>query len=106
MMKLEEAIAGYVNAIKNTPQYREYICERERLRENPGLKAQIEEYCRLNFELQNDKNASYERLEAFERDYADFRERPEVDAYLSAELAFCRLMQDIDIRVTDGFDLD
>ena len=41
-------------------------------------------------------------LEAFEREYANFREEPLVSEFLAAELAFCRMMQDINLHLTEA----
>ena len=64
----------------------------------------VNEYRRKNFELQNtaDSDALFDRMEAFEKEYEKFRENPLVDDFLRAELAFCRMMQDINIRITEA----
>ena len=41
-------------------------------------------------------------FEQFEKEYADFRENTLVSEFLAAELAFCRMMQDINLQVTEA----
>ena len=48
----------------------------------------------------------FEKIEAFEREYEDFRENPLVDDFLSAELAFCRMMQKYNDRIMDAIDFE
>ncbi len=103
---MELAIKAFVEAIKSTEEYQTYIRERDSLRKNPQLCQEVDTYCRLHFELQRDEDTREEQLEAFERQYAEFRERPEVDAYLTAELDFCRMMQEVNMQVTKALDFD
>lgn len=45
-------------------------------------------------------------MDAFEREYEKFRDNPIVDDFLRAELALCRMIQEINIFITDeiGFE--
>ena len=40
------------------------------------------------------------------RNLHELRSNPQVNAYLDAELALCRMMQKISMELTDGIDLD
>ena len=45
-----------------------------------------------------------EEVDAFEKEYEKFRENPIVDDFLRAELAFCRLMQEVNTYITGELD--
>ena len=45
-------------------------------------------------------------IEAFEKEYRDFRENPLVNDFLAAELAFCRMLQNNNARITDAIDFE
>ena len=45
-------------------------------------------------------------MEAFEREYEKFREDPLVEEFLDAELAFCRMMQEIDVKLAEAVDFE
>ena len=67
--------------------------QRERVKQYPDLKKQIDEFRRRNFEMQNSEDLVFEKIEFFEKEYEDFRDNPLVADFLEAELAFCRMMQ-------------
>lgn len=87
------AIETYVDAIKRSKEYREYMAALAGIKEVPGLKEQVDEFRKQNFIMQNSENATFETLEDFEKEYEEFRENPLVEDFLAAELAFCRMMQ-------------
>lgn len=54
-----------------------------------------------NFELQTSKDTNFDKIDQFTRENEAFRENPLVSDFLAAELAFCRMMQEIGLYVTD-----
>lgn len=92
--------------IKNCSEYTAYEEQLRRVKQVPGLKEQIDNFRRQNFALQSSNDYSFEKIEAFEREYEKFRENPLVSDFLSAELAFCRMMQSITIQITDAVEFE
>lgn len=45
-------------------------------------------------------------MEAFEQEYAKFRENPLVSDFLRAELAFVRMMQDVNVLLASEIDFE
>lgn len=99
---MEEALQTYIDKLLESTEYREYVAQRERVLQVPGLKAQIDEFRIRNYQMQTSIDMVFEKIEAFEREYADFRDNPLVDAFLAAELAFCRMMQEHYGKVLDA----
>ena len=48
----------------------------------------------------------FDRIDEFEREYEQLRENPVVEEYLQAELAVCRMIQEINMQIADAIDLD
>lgn len=99
---IDAALQQMIESILNSQVYREYDVQRRRVKEYPELKAQIDEFRNRNFELQTNENTEIEQIDQFEKEYAEFRENPLVSDFLAAELAFCRMMQDIELRLTEA----
>ena len=72
----------------------------------PGLEEKIRKFCWENYELQSgDEEGLYERMEAFEQQYEEFRRNTVVEKYLEHELRMCRMLQEINARIMDVVDL-
>lgn len=106
MYELDGAVSAYITAIKNTETYQNYARERDKVRQYPELKAQIDDFRKRNYELQASADTDFHKIDRFERDYEDFRENPLVDDFLEAELAFCRMIQRANMQVTEAIDFD
>ncbi|MCI9318701.1 MAG: YlbF family regulator [Lachnospiraceae bacterium] len=106
MNELDRAVLMYIMAIKNTEIYQNYARERDRVRQYPELKAQLDDFRRRNYELQISADTDFHKIDQFERDYEDFRENPIVDEFLAAELAFCRMIQKANMQITEAIDFD
>ena len=103
-----EAARQLAGIIRETDIYQEYLRCREILKKQPELYAQVNEYRRKNFDIQNESEGSelFDRMEAFEREYREFREDPLVDDFLRAELALCRMLQEMNVLLTVEIDFE
>mgnify|MGYP000514826740 CR=1 FL=1 len=103
MMEVQEALEQLAQAIKDSDIYREYRRQSEKVDNTGDMREKIDEYRVRNFELQNSVQTEdlLDKLDDFEREYEKFREDPLVEEFLDAELAFCRMMQEIGLYVTD-----
>ena len=98
---VNEAVKQLVEAIRNTDAYLEYQRQLARVKEQPELKRQIDDFRIRNFELQTSKDTNFDKIDQFTRENEAFRENPLVSDFMAAELAFCRMMQEIGLYVTD-----
>lgn len=104
-----EATEKFVEEIKKSDTYREYDWQKRKLKENPELFEEVREFRRKNFALQTEAAHSdelFEKLDAFEREHEKFRENPLVDNFLRAELAFCRMMQEVNVLIMASLDFE
>ena len=108
MMEVQEALEQLAQAVKESEVYREYRRQSERVDNAGDMREKIDEYRVRNFELQNSVQTEdlLDKLDAFEREYEKFREDPLVEEFLDAELAFCRMMQEIDVKLAEAMDFE
>ncbi len=107
-MEVQKALEQLAQAIKDSDIYREYRRQSEKVDNTGDMREKIDEYRVRNFELQNSVQTEdlLDKLDAFEREYEKFREDPLVEEFLDAELAFCRMMQEIDVKLAEALDFE
>ena len=104
----ENATTSYVKAIRDNAVYKKYCEQLERLKRNPEQYQKVNEFRRRNFEIQNtaQKDELFDKMDAFEQEFEKFREDPVVDEFLRAELAFCRMMQEVNLYITEAVNFE
>lgn len=100
MNEVEEAVDRLADALLNSEVYREYRSKLEQVKQDPDLKRQIDEFRMRNYELQQSPDYAFDKVEQFQREYQAFRDNPLVSDFLAAELAFCRMVQGIENRLS------
>ena len=107
-IQIEEATKKFAAYIQESDTYKEYWYQREKIKKQPELYEKVNEFRQKNFDLQNESDSEdlFDRMEAFEQEYAKFRQNPMVEDFLRAELAFCRMMQDINVLLTSEIDFE
>ena len=105
---VNQAVEQMVQAIRNTDAYMEYRRQLGRIKEQPELKAQIDRFRQENFELQNSVQSDelFDRTDEFSRRLEEFRKNPLVDAFLNAELDFCRMIQEINGKIVEAVNFE
>ena len=78
------------------------------MKKHPDLFERVKEYRKINFVLQSDTQAEelFDKLDDFEKEYEKFRENPLVDDFLRAELAFCRMIQEVNAQLMAELDFE
>ena len=102
------AVDKFVASIKETETYKEYCEQLQLIKQQPQQYEKVNEFRKRNFELQNSAQTDdlFEKIDAFEKEYERFRENPLVDNFLCAELALCRMMQKVDVMITEKLDFE
>lgn len=108
MSEFDSTVESLITVIHNTKEYQAFLREKEKVARFPELKQKINEYRLKNYELQNSTNDDelFDKMEEFDREYEEFRDDPLVSDFLEAELDFCRMMQDMNMRITAALDFD
>ena len=102
MTAIEEATIHFAANIKETDVYQEYYLRLSAIKAEPELYEKVNEFRLKNFKLQSSEQCDglLEKMENLEKEYEDIIDNPLVGDFLRAEIAFCRLMQDINKYIT------
>lgn len=96
-----------ISVIKKSETYKEYKKQENVISQNPELQERVDQFRANNFKMQNEsgKDNLFDVAEHLTRESAELRRIPEVNAYLDAELAICRMMQRVCKELTEGLDI-
>lgn len=107
MDTIDENISRLLDSIKRSETYQEYRRQEENLLENPELFGRVQTFRASNYRFQEEceKGELFAVIDRMAGESAELRSNPEVNAYLDAELALCKMMQKLCIRLTEGIDM-
>ena len=107
MEAVNKHIEILLEAIRNTDVYKEYKKQDDILKSSPQLCERVDQFRSDNFRLQNEAGDDnlFHIVEKLSRESAELRRVPEVNAYLDAELALCKMMQKICSDLISGIDV-
>ncbi len=106
MRETEKIIQEFVQRLRMTREYKLYEYSKERVRMYPGLWEQIDEYRRKNYMLQKSEEDLFDKIDAFDREYEEFRSNPVVESYLEAEVSVCKMIREIYEQIASAIELD
>ncbi|MDO5798710.1 MAG: YlbF family regulator [Eubacteriales bacterium] len=108
METVNRNIHALLVSIQKCQIYKEFKKQEENLNKNPELAERVQRFRAENFRLQNEGEQGnlLEKAELLSRESEELRSFPEVNAYLDAELALCRMMQKICRTLTDGVEMN
>lgn len=97
-----------IQSVRKSSVYKEYRFQEEILNQNPELAERVRQFRADNFRLQNEEDRSnmFHLAEVLSRESEELRRIPQVNAYLDAELDFCRMLQRICRTLTEGIEMD
>lgn len=104
MDEIKKCIDELLAAVRSSEEYLTYKEQEEVLGRDPELMARVDQFRSSNFKLQNEANRDelFSVVEQLARESKELRKIPEVNAYLDAELALCKMMQRICRSLTEG----
>ena len=105
---IDENISSLLEAFKESPEYVEFQKQNEILKQKPELKKRVDAFSGDNYRVQNECGSDnlFDVVEQMGKESAELRRHPEVNAYLDAELALCKMMQKICVKLAEGIDMD
>lgn len=97
-----------LESIYKSDIYQQYRKQAEIIRANPDLAAKVHHFRGENFRIQNsaDRSNLLAVMDKLAQESVEIRRIPEINAYLDAELALCRLVQQVCKNIINGIDLD
>ena len=106
-MNLDEAIDNFIGFLKDTDIYKEYRSALEGLNKDPELKRRVDDFRQRNYNFQQSEDIDLNEYDQFRSEMVGFRASDQrVDAFLDAELALCRMIQDVSYRITEALDFE
>ena len=108
MDKIDEGVRMLLQIIYDTQIYREYRRQEEELRLDAQLYQRVMSFRERNFRLQNNAvdGAIIQVADSIYHESRELRKIPQVNAYLDAELALCKMMQRIARTMVNGLEID
>lgn len=108
MNRVDESIDFLVTAFKESPEYQKYQEMRTKIRLDPEKERQVNEFRKKTYLLQNSREPIdlFTEIDHLEQESAPLRAQPDVNEYLEAELAVCRMVQHINYRLMQEIDFD
>lgn len=107
MDKIEESVEMLLQVIRGSEVYMDYKKQEEKIMSNPELLDRVNQFRAKNYRLQKEAESQglFRVAESIVKESSQLRKIPEVNAYLDAELALCKLLQKIGRTVTEGIDM-
>ena len=108
MKQVEMCAQSLVWAIRDSEEYQNFCKIRDKVKEQPELREQINKFRIHVFDIQNSPEPldMYDEQKKLCQDYEEFRKNPLVNEFLQAELRGCRMLQKITLDIAGAIDLD
>lgn len=105
---IKEETHLFAELLRKTDIYHEYTEARNAIKQDPELYRKVNEFRQRNFDLQHNTREEdlMDAADAFERENEEFRANPLVDRFLGAELALCRMLQEVSLQVIEEMDFE
>ncbi len=107
-MDIEEKARELEDIILNSEMYQRYLNARQVMLDNPELFAQVNEYRKRNFYIQNspDVGNKIEEVRKLLEKFDYIINNKSVREYLDSELVLCRTIRKVNNILVDKIDLD
>lgn len=99
-------IDEFTRQLKLTPEYVHYEKKRAIVSSDSERWKKANEYRKARFHLMHDNPDPYEMLETFERENEHLHWDQIIEDYLEAEVAVCRLVQEVYVKIFAAIDID
>ncbi|MCD8069718.1 MAG: YlbF family regulator [Lachnospiraceae bacterium] len=97
-----------IHRIVSSGIYKEYRESLEKVAQYPELKERLDRFRTRNYEVQvnMEDGSSFDSLEDLEREKRELTQNPLLAEVLAAELALCRMMQEVMDRLVVSLDFE
>ena len=105
---IDPSLNHFIKAIKESEEFVKYQKIKDELKDEPEKLISIHEYREKSFNIQNNTEGIdlFEEIDKIHKEYAVFRADPQIEAYLQAEISFCRMMQHISRNIVEHLDFE
>ncbi len=108
MSRVDELTQALTQAIIESDEYREYKELEADIMRQPDLKRAVDDFRRENFRLQysDDVEDVITSTDELNNRYIDVRQQPAAERFLAAEMALCRMVQEVCMTVVGAIDFN
>lgn len=105
---VKQQLEALIQSIKESRVYQDYCEIKQEAEKDPAKMKDINRYRTSIYDIQHTYAGGdlYYHIDKVEHDSEAFRFDPVVDRFLAAELALCRLVQQVSLTVVDELDFD
>lgn len=106
MDAIDRGAKGLLAAIRKSDEYQEYKRQEAVMLRDPQLFQRVNMFRANNYRFQNETNHDlFYAADQVEKESVELRRIPEANAFLQAELALCKLIQNVYKEIADGIDM-
>ena len=97
-----------IHRIISSDIYKEYRESLEKVARYPELKERLDRFRTRNYEVQvnMEEGSTFESLDDLDREKRELTQNPLLAEFLAAELALCRMMQEVMDRLVGSLDFE
>lgn len=104
MREIDECVDALLDCIHESSIYQNYLQCEKALSETPDLKKEVDDFRSVIYQMHQEEDW-FDASERLEKQYAELRKKPEVNAYLEAELDLCKVIQRVTARICGSLDM-
>lgn len=107
-MELQKSIEELKLAMQESEAFRRYQAARQEVHQYPEKERRLHEFRKKNYLLQNTKEPIdlFVEVEQLEQEYADVYRDPMLAEFLAAEVAVCRVIQQVNRELIECLDFE
>lgn len=108
MPEIRESLDALIRALENCEDFKRYKKSNQLIQEYPDKKKRMLEFRKKNYLIQNAKEDIdlFTESERLQRDYADLYKDPVTAEFLAAEVAVCRILQQVNREMIECLDFE
>ena len=98
---IENCTQALVEAIRNSDEYKEFEENKVRMKEHPELRAQMDEFRKKMYLLQNSDSSIdlLEEMSSLFKERQELYKNPLIADYLASEIHMCRIIQRVSMEI-------
>lgn len=108
MLAVKKSLDDLIVSLENCDDFKRYKEASSQVRMHPEKEQRLHELRKRNYLLQNSREPVdlFAETERLEREYADVYQDPLLQEFLSAEVAVCRIVQQVNRAMIDSLDFE
>lgn len=106
MNQVQEVTRTLISTVEQSDEYIRYQRAKVEIMQYPLLKEKADEFRKRNYELQNSRTDIFEEADKLQQEFEEVIKTPVVREYLTAENAFCRVIQQINWQLIEELDFE